>query len=257
MTSLMTSPPGNSHHGPPSIHDVALVHERQALALLGNRVFDGRANQPLRPVAGDRLQAYARTCGKANLLEELGERRSEELLELLDLRRALLELDAGVDVLGVFAEDDHVHEVRPFYRRLHAPEVPNGTQAHVQVELLSQRDVERSNSAANRSRQRALDANEVLPEGLERLVGKPVPGLLERLLAGEDLSPFDPPSTCVHFFYCGIKNAYARAPDVRTCPITLDERDDGTVWNVQAAVCPCDRFASRGHRFSVARSLSS
>ena len=70
MTSLMTMPLGSVHQGPPSnlhgaelalrqvvapvaeralgeLHDVALVHERHALALVRDGVLDRRANQPL------------------------------------------------------------------------------------------------------------------------------------------------------------------------------------------------------------------
>ena len=53
---------------------------------------------------------------EADLLELLREVRLEELESLLRLFRAGLEIDAGVDVLGVLAEDDHVHLLRVLHR---------------------------------------------------------------------------------------------------------------------------------------------
>ena len=56
-------------------------------------------------------------------------------------------------------------------------------QAHVEVEDLAQRDVERADAAADRRGERALDADEVLAERVDGLVGQPVAGRVERLLA--------------------------------------------------------------------------
>ncbi len=52
--------------------------------------------------------------GKRILRVLLRERLLEELEELLVVRRAGFELDAGVDVFGVLAEDHHVDLVRRF-----------------------------------------------------------------------------------------------------------------------------------------------
>ena len=41
------------------LHDVALVHQRQALALVGDRVLERRADQALAALARDRLDADA------------------------------------------------------------------------------------------------------------------------------------------------------------------------------------------------------
>ena len=80
ITSLITTPCGSRHHGPPSIstapnsshgelvapvaeaalgelHDVALVHQRHARLLLGDGVLDGGADQPLGALLRDRLDA--------------------------------------------------------------------------------------------------------------------------------------------------------------------------------------------------------
>ncbi len=69
----------------------------------------------------------------------------------------------------------------------HALEVAHRAQAHVEVEHLAQRDVERADAAADGRGERPLDADEVVRERVEGLVGQPAVELLERLLARVDL----------------------------------------------------------------------
>ena len=57
--------------------------------------------------------------------------------------------------LPCFAEDDHVHLLRVFHRR-GLPEILHRAQAHIQVEHLAQRDVERADAATDGGRERAL-----------------------------------------------------------------------------------------------------
>ena len=134
---------------------------------------------------------------EADLLELLGELLGEEVEHLLRLRRAAGVLDAGVDVLGVLAEDDHVGQLGLLHRRGDAGEVLHRPEADVEVEDLPQGDVERADAAADGRGQRALDADQVGAEGVEGLVGQPVAGLVERLFAGEDLFPGDLPLAAV------------------------------------------------------------
>src|SRR5579862_8960324 len=104
-------------------------------------VIDRRANQPLRTLARNRLDADARSLGEANLVDaHLG---LEKLDDLLRLRRFSLPFDTGVNVFGVLAEDHHVDFFRRLDRTRHAVEVAHRTQAYVQIEELTQRDVER------------------------------------------------------------------------------------------------------------------
>ncbi len=82
-------------------------------------------------------------------------------------------------------------------------------EADVEVEHLAERDVERADAAADGRRERPLDADEVGAEGLDRLVGEPVVGLLERLLAGEDLVPGDRLLAAVGLLDGGVEDAHA------------------------------------------------
>ena len=168
------------------LHDVALVHERDALALVLDRVADRAVHEPLGAEVADRLEAdadlrpatsrfgapIASSCfchssafsfvPKRIFSNSLGNSLREEVEHLLRFRRAAGVLDAGVDVLGVLAEDHHVDLLRMLHRRRHAREVAHRPQADVEIEHLAQRDVERADAAADRRGERALDADEIV-----------------------------------------------------------------------------------------------
>ena len=168
------------------LHDVALVDERHGLALVVDRVLDRHADQPLRARLGDRLDADARIGTDA-----LAHLARQELDDALGLRRALRPLDAGVDVFGVLAEDDHVHQLGALDRRRRALEVADRPHAGIQVEDLAQRDVDAADAAADRRGQRALDGDLVGSHRLERVVREPLAELLFGLFARRDLEPGD------------------------------------------------------------------
>ena len=95
-------------------------------------------------------------------------------MTLLGLRRALRPLDAGVDVLGVLAEDHDVHQLGTLDRRRHALEVAHRAHAGVEVEHLAQRHVQAADAAADRRGQRPLDGDLVVLDRLERVVRQPL-----------------------------------------------------------------------------------
>ena len=171
------------------LHDVALVHQRDALALVQDGVVERRANEPLGPLARDRLDADARRAREADVLH--AHLVLQERDHLLRLGRFGGPLDAGVDVLGVLAEDHHVDLLGPLHRRRNALEVAHRAQADVEVEHLADGDVERPDAAADRRGQRALDADEVGLERFQRLVGQPGVEQLLGLAARVHLGPGD------------------------------------------------------------------
>src|SRR5262245_59382846 len=94
--------------------DVAFVDQRDVLAVVLDRVPDGRPDQPLAALLRDRLDPDGGRLREA----DLGDLhvRLQKVDHPLGFRRALLPLDAGVDVFRVLAEDHHVDLVRPFHR---------------------------------------------------------------------------------------------------------------------------------------------
>ena len=130
------------------------------------------SDEPL--AAGDRYRLYPDPGVRSDLPAELV---VEHFDEAFGLGSPLFDLEAGVDVLRVLPEDDHVDQFRPLDRRWHALEPADRPQAHVQVEDLAQRHVQRTEPSADRRRQRALDADQVLAEGGKGVFGQPVAGL--------------------------------------------------------------------------------
>src|SRR5687768_4418444 len=105
-----------------------------------------------------------------------------------------------------------------FDRRRHSLEPADGPQADVQIEDLSKRDVEASNSTADRSCQRTLDPDQILREGIESILRKPDLLAVDvvGLLAGIYFVPCDLAAATVGPLNCRIEDANRGTPDVRT-----------------------------------------
>jgi hypothetical protein len=208
--------------------DVALVHQRDALAVVAQGVFDGGAHEALGPELGDGLDPDARLG--PDLPPQLV---AQEGGESLRLRGAGLDFEAGVHVFGVLPEDDHVDLLGMQHRRGDPGEPAHGPQADVEVEDLAQGHVERADPPADGRGERALDSDEVLAEGLDGLVGEPVAGLFEGLLPRQDLLPGD---LLTVLGRGGVEDEARGGPDVDAGPVPLDEGDDGLFGNVQGPV---------------------
>ncbi len=155
----------------------------------GQRVLEGGAHEALGAELRDGLDPDAGVG--PDLPPQLV---AEERREAIRLGGARLHLEAGVDVLGVLPEDDHVDLLGVTHRRGDPGEPAHRAQAHVEVEDLAQGHVEGADPTPDRCGERPLDADEVLPERLDGLVGQPVAGLLEGLLPRQYLLPGDLPA---------------------------------------------------------------
>ena len=133
------------------------------------------------------------------------------------------------------------------HRRRHALEPAHRAQAHVQIQHLAQRDVQRADAAADRRGQRALDRHQVFAAGGDGLVRQPGVEQVVRLLAGVHLHPVDLALAAVGLLHGCIDDAHRGAPDVRAGAVAFDERDDRLVGNVELAVLDGDLLPLRGH----------
>ena len=140
--------------------------------------------------------------------------------------RAQLELDPGVQIFGVLAEDDHIDVLRAPHGGRHALEPAHRAQAHVQVELAAQGHVERAHPAAHRGGEGAFDAHLELGEGLQGLVRQPAIEALAGPLPGEDLHPGHLAGPAVGALYGRIQHTPGGRPHVYADAIPLDEGDD-------------------------------
>ena len=177
------------------LHDVALVDERDALALVLDGILDRAVDEAHAAGVADGLDADAdlhvgREIRRADCLPKLlGGGLVPKRIFLNSFGKFLGQeirgpsaasgvpagvFDARVNVLGVLAEDDHVHLFGMLHGRGHAGEPLHRAQADVEVEHLAQRDVERADAAADGRGQRALDADEVFLERLDGVIRQPV-----------------------------------------------------------------------------------
>ena len=269
-------PSGILHHGPPSIssapkirfrhlvtpiakralgelHDVALVHQGHALALVLDRVADRAVNQAHAAGIADRLDPDAhphigreifradllpeflrlRFRAEANFRERLRKFLLEKIEHLLRFRCARSPLDAGVNVLRVFAEDHHVHLLRVFHGRGHTLEILHRPQTNEEIEHLPQRDIQRADPAADRRRQGTLDPDQIFAKRRHRVVRQPVIEFVFRRLTGEDLEPRNLSLPAVSLFDRGIHHPHARRPDIGPGAVAANKRNHRMIRHVQ------------------------
>jgi len=197
-------------------------------------VADRHADQALAALLGHGLDADARRIRETDAARL--ELRLQEVDEALDLLRPGRVLDAGVDVLGVLTEHDHVGERGVLHRRRDAGEVADRTDAGVEVQRLAHHDVQRADAAADRGAERTFDGHHELAQRLQRLVGEPGPADAVRLLAGVDLHPLDAALAAVGALDRGVDHLAHHRGDVDADAVALDERDDGPLRHLEAAV---------------------
>ena len=158
-------------HGPAALeeqavrelHDVGLVDGRDLVPAVGDRVVEGEPGDPLGRLAGDDLDA-------------LGGVATDHVL------------DAGVEVLGVLADDD---EVDVLVARLEALDRPGGPQVGVQPQDLAERDVDAPEPRPDRRRDRPLERDLVALDRLEHVIGQRRPVLGHHGLARVDGLPLE------------------------------------------------------------------
>ena len=114
-------------------------------------------------------------------------------------------------------------------------EPAHGAQADVEVEELTKSHVERTNAATNRRREWALDANQVVAECFDGLVGKPITGFVEGLLTSQHFNPGN--FLAVLLGRC-VKHQLGRWPNVDTSSVAFNERNNRNFRNVKGAVGP-------------------
>ena len=216
-----------------------------------DRVLDRLAHQTLRAFTRHRLDADPRRIREADLLH--AHLFAQELDDLLRLLRFGRPLDTGVDVFRVLAEDHHVGLFRLTHRRRHALEILHRTQAHIQIQFLAQRDVQRTDTAADRRGERPLDRHDVFLEHLQRLFRQPhVRAVhLGRFLAGVDFHPVDFLLARVGFLDRGIHDLDHHRRDVEARAVAFDIRNDRLIGNVEREIGVDGDLVTAGRNLDV------
>ena len=134
----------------------------------------------------------------------------------MSLLGSLLELDSGVEVFRVLADDDQVDVLVP---RPDAGVALAGTHLAVEVERLPQRHVDRAEARAHRGRDRPLDGDAVFLDRVEDRVGQRIAAVLVHDVGARlaDVPLEDDPRR--------LEDAPGRVGDLGPGPVTGDERD--------------------------------
>ena len=151
------------------LHDVRLVDARHLAAAEAPRVVEGELEDAARSLDGDRLDRDPRLVAQRPAV------RADPLGQLVRLVGSDLVLDPRVEILGRLADD---HDVDVLVARADAGIALAGAHLRVEVEALSQRDVDRAEAAADRRRDRPLERDAALPDRLENVLGKRVSAVL-------------------------------------------------------------------------------
>src|SRR5258708_11073277 len=206
-------------------------------------MLDRHTHQPLGPRDGYRLDADAGVF--ADVLLGPGECVVvEEVNAGVDVRGALFPLNARVDVFGILAEDHHVELLRMFYRRRHVVVVTHGPYTSVEIEHLTQRDVQRAYAASNRRSQRTFDGYMQIANCVYRGIGQPVAELYKGFFSGKHFKPMQLSLAAVSPLNRRIENANGCGPDIAAGAVAFDVGDNRIVGNLQFAVAKGNGAAS-------------
>ncbi len=218
------------------LHDVAFMDEVHALAFVFQRPCDCRAHESLGTFHRNRLDTNAGSFREAHLGIFLGECILEHAHEFCIIFGAVLEFNAGVNIFGVLAEDDHIHMFGVLHRGRHALIPTHRTLANVQVQQLAERNIQRTDTAANGSCERAFDAHQKLAERFSCFIGQPALEHLKRLLARVHFHPMDLAFPAIRLLHRRIEHTHRSAPNVASRAIALNKRNDRIIGNIQLPI---------------------
>ena len=168
------------------------------------------------------------------------------MLELKVIFCTICEFDAGVNVFGVLAKNDHIHIFGMLDRRGNARKITHRALADIQVERLAQGHIKRTDAAADGRGQRAFNAHHELGEGLHRLIRKPGLKLPESFFPGVHFHPVDLAVSAVGFLDSRIKNAHRSAPDIAAGAVAFHEGQDRLIRYIKLAFLNGNLFPAGG-----------
>ncbi len=110
--------------------------------------------------------------------------------------------------------------------------------ADVEIEFLTEGDVEAAAAFADGGGEGAFDGDAVLVDGVECFLGQPVVVAIEvsGFFAGVDFEPLDVAGAVVGLLDEGVEGAFHGEGDFGADAVACDEGDDGVVGDVQFAV---------------------
>src|SRR5262249_3650050 len=165
-----------------------------AAASLG--IFQGKANNPLRPIAGDDRNRLRRRATGADIV-----------------------LDAGVNILRVFTNHNQIDAAVPAG---HTRDGGNRPNVGIEVEVLPERDVDRAVAFAFGRRQRPFERQACALDRLDGVLRQRILLLLDRRQPGDLLVEVEARAG-------GFEHAQRGSCDLGADPVATDESDLGHV----------------------------
>ena len=135
------------------------------------------------------------------------------------------EFDARVHVFGVFTKDDHVHFFWMLDGRFDPLVMPNGANAGIEIQRLTQGHVETAKAGADRRSQRALDGEFRCAQGREGGFGQKLATLGKGLAASQKFLPVKTATVGVAETHRRINNRAGTFPDIRADAVPFDPID--------------------------------
>jgi hypothetical protein len=119
-----------------------------------------------------------------------------------------------------------------------------GSETDVQIEQLTQGDIQGTNPASDRRRKRPLNTDEEFLEGGYGVLGEPIIEAIFSGLTCKDFKPHDFARAFISFFDSGIEYPFTGGPNVWAGAIAPDERDYGIIRALNDTVVRGDFISS-------------
>jgi hypothetical protein len=122
--------------------------------------------------------------------------------------------------------------------------------ACVEIENLPERDVQRTNSAADGSGQRTFDGYAEFMDSMNRIVGQPSLEFRHGFLARKDFIPAYAPLAPVRLLHGRVKHSHRSSPDVSTGAVAFDKWNDGIIGHLIPAIAVVNP-AAPGYGYAI------
>ena len=166
----------------------------------------------------------------------------EMLAQLLADRIVRFPLNSHIDVFRVFSVHNHVQILRTFVRAGRAFVVAAGPDTAVEVENLSQGDIQRADPTTHWGGEGPLDRHTEAANRFQGVFRKVLIGAVEvaGFITGIDLEPLDRLFAVVRLSHSRIEHLLGGRPDVYSGAVAANERNDRIVPHHGVAVFEAD-----------------
>src|SRR5690606_18956041 len=232
-------------------HDVALVNQRHRRLVMVNRILDRSANQSLSPLFRHWFDSDPATFGKA----DLGNPHLflQELNHFLGFRTIGLPFNARINVFGVLPKNHHIGQLRMLDRTGHPSKPTDGPNTGIEVQLLTQSNVQRTYPSADGGRQGAFDTDRKLTQRLKGFFRQPdiVTIYFGGLFAAINFHPHNSPLGAITFTDSAINHFAHDRCDINTNTIPFDKRNDRKIWHIQGKIPMDGNFVTIGRNLDL------